>query len=84
MSAALTISIPERDWMPISDAPKDGTMVFLRDELGNVDIGLWCHFEWNCELGTLRNATQFAVVSIATRPDRDGKCGRCGRVRGGP
>ncbi len=65
MSSTLTISIPERLWLPIADAPQDGTMIFIRDENGNVDLAVWNNNEWNCELGMLEYPVQFVPVSIA-------------------
>ena len=85
MSSRFSISVPERDWMPASEAPKDGSIVFMRDDRGEVDLMCFDRGEWAGELGTLDGEyTHYAKVSIATGPDRDGKCGRCGRVRTGP
>lgn len=84
MSSVFTISIPERMWEAMDDYPHDGTVVFLRDAAGNVDIGEMDRGEWNMELGNVSIPIWFARLSIVTGPDIGGKCGRCGRVRGGP
>ena len=70
MSSQLSICIPERYWMPIECAPLDGTMVFLRDADGWVDVAVWDHGEWNCELGMAHEPTQYARLSISPPADR--------------
>lgn len=76
MSSTFTIAIPERMWEAMDDYPH-GTVVFLRDAHGNIDIGERDRDEWNTELGNVSIPIWFARLSIV-----GGKCGRCGR--GGP
>ena len=84
MSATFTLNIPERYWKPLDDEIKDGRLVWIRDDKGNVDLAQWDHNEWNAELGSVAIPVEFADVAIVGYPDKDGSCGRCGRYRGGP
>lgn len=88
MSSTLTISIPERYWRPIKEAPRDGTIMFIRNAEGVVDITCWDKGEWWSELGMGLgddDSDEFVVFTMATNAaDKGGRCGRCGRVRCGP
>lgn len=84
MSSTFTLSIPESRWEPLSDEIKDGRLVWIRDDNGNVDLAQWDRGEWNAELGSVDSPVQFADVWIVGYPDKNGLCGRCGRYRGGP
>ena len=84
MSASFKVAIPGQAWQPIEQAPRDGSLMFVRDSHGNVDLVEYDTDGWNAELGTLEDMVSFARISIATLPDHNGMCGRCGRYRKGP
>jgi hypothetical protein len=84
MASTFTLQIPESNWKPMEEAVKDGRLIWIRDDKGDVDLAQWDHGEWNAELGSVDEPVQFADVSIVGYPDRNGSCGRCGRYRGGP
>ena len=65
MSSQFILSIPESQWHAMSDDAKDGRLVWLRDDMGNMDIGQWNHGEWNCELGSIEFPSHYSDVSIA-------------------
>jgi hypothetical protein len=64
MSTRFALSIPEHYWQDISDAPKDGSIIFVRDEQDEVDIVRWDNGEWSAEFGCCNILTHFAVLSI--------------------
>jgi len=67
MSTTFSLSIPERYWQDISLAPKDGAIVFIRNDKDEVDIARWSVStnEWNSEFGCMgENPTHFAILSI--------------------
>ena len=66
MSSTLSVSIPERYWIDIKDAPLDGSIVFVRDMNGHVDISRWSKTtnEWNAEFGVCDDLTHFAEMHI--------------------
>ena len=64
MSTKFTLSIPERYWQDIYLAPKDGSIIFIRDNSDDVDIVRWSNGEWNGEFGSCVNPTHFAKLTI--------------------
>jgi hypothetical protein len=64
MSSQFSLSIPEAHWKPITDEHKDGRLVWIRGEVGNVDLARWDRGEWNCELGSVEDPTEVAAVSL--------------------
>lgn len=66
MSSRFTISIPERLWKPFEMAPRDGSIIFVRDSNGEVDLIAWDKGEWCAELGTVGgDAMEFAETHIS-------------------
>lgn len=58
--------LPSELWRPIRDAPRDGSIVWIRDARGNVDLAQWSHFEWSAEFGQMDGPpVEFAGVSIS-------------------
>ena len=84
MSSQFSLSIPEAHWKPITDEHKDGRLVWIRDDTGDVDLAQWSCGEWSGELGSVVLPSAVADISLVEYPDYNGKCGRCGRYRGGP
>lgn len=66
MSSEFYISIPERYWLDIKDAPLDGNIIFVRDSFGHVDLSKWSKEtnEWNAEFGVCSELTHFAEITI--------------------
>ena len=51
MSSQFAVSIPEGFWYSIKVAPKNGKIIFIRDEFGHVDLAKWINAEWTAEFG---------------------------------
>jgi len=65
MSSSFSISIAECYWQPIAGVPKDGSMVFIRDNEEVVDLARWDDGELNTEFGACSTPTWFALISIS-------------------
>lgn len=50
-------------WQPIDLAPRDGTLILVRDYAGNVDLSRW-DGEWSCERGTCEEIAMFSRIAI--------------------
>lgn len=61
---SLTISISENMWHDFGLAPKDGTMIYVKDADGNVDLARHDDRGWTAELGCCSGFTKFAKLSI--------------------
>jgi hypothetical protein len=64
MSSRFTISISEREWSPIAEAPLDGTIIFIRDQFDHVDLAKWSNGEWAGEHGICSEPEWFATLYI--------------------
>lgn len=64
MSSAFEVSIPEIHWHHISNAPKTGRVIIIRDGFGHVDLAKWSNEEWTAEFGVCDEPTHFSYVSI--------------------
>jgi len=60
----LKISIPDSMWLDFGLAPKDGTIIYVKDSDGNVDIAQHEECGWKTELGCCSGYTKFAKMSI--------------------
>lgn len=47
----LTVSISENMWHDFGLAPKDGTIIYVKDSEGNVDIAMFDGCGWTAEIG---------------------------------
>lgn len=53
------------DWYPITEMPKDGTIVFIKDTEGNVDLAKWSFGEITSEFGLCNDIKYFSELSIS-------------------
>lgn len=60
----LTVSISENMWHDFGLAPKDGTIIYVKDSEGNVDIAMFDGCGWTAEIGCCSGFTKFAKLSI--------------------
>tara|TARA_R110002072_G_scaffold21764_6_gene76797 strand:+ start:1627 stop:1833 length:207 start_codon:yes stop_codon:yes gene_type:complete len=52
------------DFQDISTAPKDGTIVFIMDGFGHIDLAKWDLGEWNAEFGVCDEPEMWARFHI--------------------
>lgn len=52
-------------WKPIDHAPRDGSLILVRDYVGNVDIARWDRGEWTSETGKCEVFAMFAEINVA-------------------
>jgi hypothetical protein len=64
MSSAFAVAIPEQLWHHIKQAPRDGRLVFIRDDYGHVDLAKWSNEEWTAEFGVCDEPVHFSYISI--------------------
>ena len=46
-----------REWQDIDSAPKDGTLIFIREARGRIQVAKWCSFGY-CDPGWFVQLTQ--------------------------
>ena len=71
MDIIINLSKPISDFAPIETAPKDGSVIFIMDDDGNIDIAEWSLGEWNAEFGVCGNPSMWAEVSICKKHRRN-------------
>ena len=69
---SLRISIPERLWLPAVDAPRDGSLVFLRDEVVRNAVPSYLRELY----ADLRTGDEFAPVIVHLKSIPDNEDGR--------
>lgn len=60
----LKMIIPENMWIDIAFAPRDGTVIYVKDAEDNVDLAVYDDCGWNAEGGFCTNFTHWAPLSI--------------------
>lgn len=55
------------DFEDIETAPKDGTIVFIMDQFGHIDLAKWDNGEWNSEFGVCDEPEMWARFHIHRR-----------------
>jgi len=71
MNILISLSKSLSDFAPIDSAPKDGSVIFIMDDDGTVDIAQWSLGEWNAEFGLCQSPSMWAEISIAKRIRED-------------
>ena len=61
---SLTISISENMWHDFGLAPKDGTIIYVKDSERNVDIARYDGERWATEVGCCSGFVKFAKMGI--------------------
>jgi len=60
----LTVGISENMWLDFGLAPKDGTIIYVKDSDGNVDIAKHDDCGWTAEIGCCSGFVKFAKLGI--------------------
>lgn len=55
------------DFEDIETAPKDGTIIFIMDQFGHIDLACWDHGGWNAEFGVCDEPEMWAKFHIHRR-----------------